>query len=188
MKGEINMSTRISLENFEEIYNKTYDRTLKYILCKCSKINDVNDLIQETYIEFYKILDKKDSIELDNPENFIIGIAAKRIKKYYTFWHKMKERVSYYSKNDDKAVLEIPSNENIELETIEKLNAEAVWNFVKQKGNEVEKVFYLYYYFGLKINEIAKHLEVSESKVKNILYRTIKEIKENVKMEGDENG
>lgn len=47
------------------------------------------------------------------------------------------------------------------------------------------KVFYLYYYSDLKISQIATELNISESKVKNILYRTIKEIKEKMMKEGD---
>ena len=53
------MSAQISLENFEEIYKATYNSTLKYIICKCSNIEDVNDLLQDTYVELYKILKRK---------------------------------------------------------------------------------------------------------------------------------
>ena len=48
------MGTQKELEKFEEIYKKTYDVTLKYIICKCSNLEDVNDIIQEIYIELYK--------------------------------------------------------------------------------------------------------------------------------------
>ena len=84
------MSTQISLENFEEIYNETYNKTLKYIVCKCSNLEDVNDLIQDTYVELYKILKKKKYIELDNYSNFMIGIAKKKIQKHYGIVYKIK--------------------------------------------------------------------------------------------------
>ena len=41
------------------------------------------------------------------------------------------------------------------------------------------------YCLELKISQIAIELKISESNVKNILYRTIKDIKKNVKIEGD---
>ena len=75
----------------------------------------------------------------------------------------------------------------MEAETIKKLNAEAVWQYIKSKNIKVIKVFYLYYCAELKISQIAKELSMSESNVKNILYRNIKDIKENVKIEGDMN-
>ena len=53
------MSTLITLENFEEIYSKTYNNTLKYIICKCLNFEDVNELIQDTYMELYQALSNK---------------------------------------------------------------------------------------------------------------------------------
>ena len=48
------MSTQKILKEFEIIYKNTYNKILKYVICKCSNLDDVNDIIQETYIEFYK--------------------------------------------------------------------------------------------------------------------------------------
>ena len=62
-----------------------------------------------------------------------------------------------------------------------------VWKFIKKKNIKVIKVFYLYYYSELKISQISEKLKMSESNVKNILYRTIKDIKNNIKIEGDGN-
>ena len=45
------MINQINLEKFEELYNQTYQKLLKYIVCHCSNIDDVNDIIQETYLE-----------------------------------------------------------------------------------------------------------------------------------------
>lgn len=53
------MSTQISLEKFEEIYSRTYKNTLKYILLHCQNLDDVNDIIQDTYVELYKNVKRK---------------------------------------------------------------------------------------------------------------------------------
>lgn len=174
----------ISLENFEEIYNLTYERTLRYIICKCSNIDDVNDLVQDTYVELYSILEKKQKIYLENCQNFIIGIAKKKIQKYYGILYKLKNYNIYQTKDEE---IELPDDFDLEVETIKKLNAEAVWKYIKSKDIKVIKVFYLYYCAELKISQTAKELNMTESNVKNILYRTIKDIKENVKIEGDIN-
>ena len=61
------MSTQISLEKFEEIYNKTYKTTLKYIVLHCSNLEDVNDIIQDTYVELYNnIKRKKQCLQFNN--------------------------------------------------------------------------------------------------------------------------
>ena len=175
------MSIQLSIENFEEIYNNTYNRTLMYIVCKCLNIDDVNDLLQETYIELYKILKRKEYIVLENYQNYIIGIAKKKIKRKYGLIYKQKN----YSIDDEKYELEIPSDLNTEMDVVTKLNAQEVWKYIKQKNITVIKIFYLYYYSELKISQIAEQLYMSESNVKNVLYRTIKNIKKDVKLEGD---
>ena len=178
------MRIGISLENFEEIYNETYKRTLSYIVCKCANIDDVNDLLQDTYVELYKALKRRKYIEVDNYQNYIIGIANKRVKKFYGLFYKLKATSVWDSKNEYH--LDIPADIDLEANVIDKINAKKVWNYIKQKNLQTVKVFYLYYYSELKISQIANELEISESNVKNILYRTIKDIKKNVKIEGDE--
>ncbi len=153
-------------------------------MCKCSNIEDVNDLVQDTYVELYNILKKKQKIYLENCQSFVIGIAKKKIQRYYGLLYRLKNHNIYQVENEE---IELPDDWDLEVETIKKLSAEAVWNYIKGKNIKVVKVFYLYYCTEIKISQIAKELSMSESNVKNILYRTIKDIKENVKIEGDIN-
>lgn len=179
------MSTQLSLEKFEEIYNDTYNRTLRYIVCKCSNIDDINDLLQETYVELYKILSKKKHIELENCQNYIIGIAKKKIQRHYGLLYQLKFSPIWNSLNEKEYEQEITSDINLEADIVTKMNVEEVWNYIKKKDIIVMKIFYLYYYSELKISQIASELNMSESNVKNLLYRTIKDIKTNIKIEGD---
>ena len=41
------MINQKNLEQFNRIYDESYDNTLKFIVCKCSNMEDVNDIIQE---------------------------------------------------------------------------------------------------------------------------------------------
>lgn len=176
------MSNQISLKDFEKIYNLTYNQTLKYIICKCSNIDDVNDIIQDTYVELYNILKRKGTIMLDNTTSYIIGIAKKKLLKHYGILYKLKKFSLW---NDEDTYLDIPSEFDLEDEILTRLNAKKVLEYIRKKDIMVIKVFYLYYYLDLKISQIATALALSESNVKNILYRTIKDIKKNVKIEGD---
>ena len=179
------MSTHLSLENFNEIYNNTYNRTLRYIVCKCSNIDDVNDLIQETYIELYKKIKKNEHIMLENCQNYVIGIAKLKIQKHYGLLYKIKTTSIFINKDLKEYEMDIPSNIDLETDIVAKLDAEKVWNYIKKKKTIVIKIFYLYYYSDLKISQIANELNIKESNVKNILYRTLKDIKEKLKEEGD---
>ena len=77
------MSNRAILNNFNEIYDKTYNNTLKYVILHCNDLDDVNDIIQDTYLDFYKYLSKKKVNEIENIDKYIIGISKNILKKYY---------------------------------------------------------------------------------------------------------
>ena len=46
-------------EQFKKIYDETYNNILRYIIIKTSNINEVNDIIQETYLELWNILKRR---------------------------------------------------------------------------------------------------------------------------------
>lgn len=47
------MRAQIREKDFEKIYRQTYSKLLKYIVIKC---NNIDDILQETYIELLKKL------------------------------------------------------------------------------------------------------------------------------------
>ena len=86
-------------QKFEKIYKDTYDYLLKFIVIKCYNINDVNDIIQDTYIELYKIL-KKNKKQIQNMDSFICGIAINIIKRYYYKKNKIVTLLNNDEEND----------------------------------------------------------------------------------------
>ena len=72
---------QIKKENFEEIYNETYNTVLRFIVVKCNDIDNINDILQDTYIEFLKILRKKKFLEINNIKNYMIRFYYKRKRK-----------------------------------------------------------------------------------------------------------
>ena len=89
-------------------------------MCKCSNIEDVNDLVQDTYVELYNILKKKQKIYLENCQSFVIGIAKKKIQKYYGLLYRLKNHNIYQVENEE---IELPDDWDLEVETIKKLSA-----------------------------------------------------------------
>lgn len=171
------MIDQANLKQFNEIYNQTYRQTLKYIVCKCSNIEDVNDIIQETYLEVYNSIIKEKDI--DDYNKYIIGIAKNKIRKHYHLLYRLKTISIYNDKNDEIEILDtIKSDIDIEKIIIKTENIELIWNYLKSKKTVIQKVFYLYYEMDLKIKEISKLLNISESYTKNCLYRTLKELQE----------
>ena len=177
------MSTQITLKDFEDIYNKTYKNTLRYIVSHCSNMDDINDIIQDTYVEFYKKLKKTQNIQLEQVQGFIIGISKNILKKHYRIKYQTKDNVLNFENNQ----IEIQDDIDIELQFITKENVSCVWRFLKNKDIKISKIFYMHYGLDMKISDIAKELSLTESGVKNYIYRTIKELKENLNKESDKN-
>ena len=158
---------------FDEIYNDTYQTVLKYVICKCSNIEDVNDIMQNIYVDLYK---KISNTNIDNINNYIIVLAKNKVNDYYRFKYKNK-LISLFSSKQEKELLDkIPTEQDIERELIIKEDLELIWSFLKKKKIIIAKIFYLYYYLGLSIKEISTELNITESNVKHYLYRTLKEL------------
>ncbi len=178
------MIDQVNLKKFNYIYDKTYDNVLRFVICKCSNIDDVNDIIQEIYIEVYKKLLKNDDI--NNIESYIIGIAKNKIKKHYNLLYKFKTISIFSSKDENLKVIDnIPDDVNIENIILEKDDIEEIWKYLRNKKIDIQKIFYLYYNLDLTIKEIAHELNLSESYIKNGLYRTLKELKEVLRKDCD---
>lgn len=164
-----------NLKQFEKIYDETYNTTLKYVICKCSNLDDVNDIIQETYLEFYKSL--KQQKQINNYRKYIIGIASNKIKKHYNFLSRIKTIPLFSDKDNDLNIVDtIPNNIDLEEIIIKCTNNDLIWKYLKTKKIIIQKVFYLYYELDLTIKDISQQLKVSESYTKNCLYRTLKEL------------
>ena len=169
------MSTHITLKDFEEVYESTYNKVLQYVICKCINIDDINDILQNTYTELYSILTRKKELELDNPTSYIIGIAEKKIIKHYGLLYKFK--IASLDM-EEEGLSNIPANINIEEIVITKSDSSQIWRYLKGKNDLTQKIFYLYYGLDLKIKDIAKELNLTEANVKNIIYRTVNKLKE----------
>ncbi len=162
----------MNLLDFENIYQRTYDNTLKFIVIKCNNIDDINDIIQDTYIELYHKLQRK-NIDVENEKNYIVGIAKNIIKRHY---RKVKNENNEISINEYEN-MEVSDDINIEDNFITQENAKDVWNYIENKDIITTKVFYLYYILGYKIEEIAEEMNLNLSNVKSRIYRNIKEMK-----------
>lgn len=169
------MSTQIKEKDFESLYRETYNKTLKFVIIRCNNLNDVNDIIQDTYIELFNKLRKNSKIELDNIDGFIYGIASNIIKRHYS--KKKKEKIVTLFNEQNEEIIDIKDGFDLEQDVITKENVKEVWEFLKGKDLLTAKIFNLYFALDMKISEIAKELQLQESNVKNRIYRTLKEIK-----------
>lgn len=174
------MANRLDLYKFDDIYDETYSDLLKYVIIKCHNINDTSDILQETYFEFWKILNKKELSDI-NIKSYLISIANNRIKKHFSLISKIKEISLFETNNKDIEIIDTISD-NLDLNNIviRKDYWDEIWEYIKKKKNhDIPKLFYLYYKLELSIKEIANELNANESYIKHLIYRTLKELQDN---------
>lgn len=171
------MASQSNLKKFDEIYDSTYSDILRFTIIKCHNINDVNDIMQEVYLELWNILNKKDVVD-KNIRSFIMGIANNKIKKHYSLISKLNS-ISLFIKDekDIEMIDNLKDKFDIEQFIIKSDEWDRIWNYIKQNKNQnIPKIFYLHYKLELTIKEISKELNLSESYIKNSIYRTLREL------------
>ena len=174
---------------FNNIYDKTYKKLLLYVLKRCSNIEDVSDILQETYAEVYLTINKKGIDYIKNYDAFVIKIAKTKIFKHYKFIEKIKNFIPIFSlnnKDDNITFCDFKIEDySIEDDIINNTLVEEISDYIKRKPIDIQRIFYLYYYFEMTISEISKQLSIKESTVKSKLYRTLKDIRKLYKGSGD---
>ncbi len=168
-----------NLKKFNKIYDETYSDILKFIIIKIQNINDVNDILQETYITFWTLLNKKE-IENKNLKSYLIGIALNKIKKHSSLLYKLNTLSLFNLNEKGKELIEtIPAEIDIENLIIKEDEWNQIWNYIKSKKDQnIPKIFYLHYKLEIPIKKISEELNKSESYIKNCIYRTLKELSE----------
>ena len=176
------MSNPDAASRFDEIYDSTKKSVLAHITAKCGRTDDISDIFQDTYMELYQTLLRRGASYVINDKAFVMHIAKRKIAGYYSLLERLRLFISINTTNRDGEPVELSDIESdaflTEDYTVNRILLDSVRQHIHQKPEIVQKVFYLYYNVGLKIQEIAKALGISESNVKHKLYRTLKELRE----------
>ena len=175
------MSNPDAASRFGEIYDSTNKAILAFITAKCGRTADINDIFQETYMELYKILNERGADYIKNEKAFVLRIAKRKVAKFYSLSERLKNFVSMSATNEDGEEVDLSEFKAdaflTDDFTVNYAMLESVRQFICSKPEDVQKVFYLMYDVDLTIPEISKALSMSESNVKNKLYRTLKELR-----------
>jgi RNA polymerase sigma-70 factor (ECF subfamily) len=175
------MSNPSTASRFDEIYDSTRKEVLAFITARSGLTADINDIFQDTYMELYKLLVNRGSDYVTHEKALVMRIAKRKLAKHYSLLERMKVFVSMISVNKDDKEVDLCEFEDTDFSTedfaVNNILLESIQQFLKSKPEDVRKVFYLKYNVGLSIPEIAQILSMSESYVKNKLYRTLKAIR-----------
>lgn len=163
---------------FNMVYDNTYLDVLKFVIIKTSNADYVKDIIQNVYCKFYTRILKKGFYDIASPKAFVIKIANRELSKHY------KRKAAKLQMEADLDEFEnLADADETELSQIveNKVTLDAVGEMVLKLPLLSYKSFVLFYYYDLSIACIARHLNISESNVKNRLWRSRNEIRKGLK-------
>jgi len=166
---------------FDEIYNCTHKAALTYITAKCARTADISDIFQDTYMELFQVLKKRGTSYISNEKAFVLRLAKQKLARHYSLQERLRIFVSASAINEDGDNVDLTDNEAsaflTEDFTVDKLTLDEARDYIHSRPEIVQKIFYLFYDVGLTLAEIAAALKISESQVKNKLYRNLKDLR-----------
>ncbi len=166
-----------AIDYFNKIYDETFVKMLSFVSPRCINAEDVSDILQEVYAEFYKTVSKKGVDYADNPIALLTFMAKSQLTRYYKK-HKKHKDIIISSIDYEEITFYALEKQSVEWQTIDKLMLSQVWDFVSQKDEEIYRIFTLRYLEDKSLQEIAEQMEIPLHTVRNRLYRTIEEVKE----------
>lgn len=162
---------------FCQLYEQTYRLAASLISVRCRQTADIGDILQEVYLELYRLLQRRGTNYIKEPEAMIRRIVKQQLFRYYRGLSRRQE--VYAEKEDDECDIDIADIASISVEEIAEDRVILEWTdrYLSEKGELYRKIFHLYYRFGLSVPEIANMLGRTEGDIKNKLYRTLREIR-----------
>ena len=155
---------------FNQMYDETSQKVLIYITSKCGNPSDIQDIFQETYTELFFILKKRGGEYVQNSEAFAMQIAKQKVKNGLPIERENREGEPF------EAALQTQEPSIDDRLVTDALLAE-IRLHLRGKPAVTQKIFYLFYNMEQTIPQIAAELQMTESNVKNRLYRTLSELR-----------
>ncbi len=176
------MEKRQEVECFDQIYAQTREAVLTQITAKCGNPADIQDIFQDTYTEVFTIICRKGIDYIKQPEAFVRQVARQKIYRYYRLADRLKSLFLWpkaAGADEDEPDMTELAIDTFEIEDWldQKDMSRKIETFLAERPAEIQKIFYLFYSREMRIAEIAELMEISQSNVKNKLYRTIKEMR-----------
>jgi RNA polymerase sigma-70 factor (ECF subfamily) len=159
--------------SFEAIYKSNYEELLKYGRDFLKNEQEAFDILQELFLKIYQ-KDKFKEIQQIKP--YLFKAYRNGIIDYINS-SKNHERLEVI----DHAYYSTESFED-QLIAIERFESQSVKlrNAISKLSPRQKEILYLKYYRGLKNEEIAQILDINNQSIKNSLFRSVSNLKENL--------
>ncbi|MDV2684076.1 sigma-70 family RNA polymerase sigma factor [Alkalihalophilus lindianensis] len=166
-----------ALNGDDHAYQDMYDATIKDVYKNVHFLmedkTDVEDVIQEIYIQMYKSLKKYDPTKPFKP--WLIGVAIKQIHSY-----RRKKWMSFRILKRAETVSREYS-EDFTPGLIEQLSNETLITLIDQLPFKLKQVVILHYLNDYKQSEVAEILKIPVGTVKSRIHEALKKLRQKSK-------
>lgn len=167
-------------DTFEVIYRESFPILSKYLLFRVVQPADMEDLLQNVYAAYYKVLVKRKPIE--NPIAYLTEIANNELKRYYRW----KSKAPITSLDDERQdwVVELSDGEDPHLAAIQNASDEVLAALVKRLDVESQRILIAKVQLEMTFAEIAVLTKLNENTVKARYYRALEKLRKEVEAHG----
>ncbi len=162
---------------FRQLYEQTYSLAASLVTSRCRQSADIGDILQDVYLELYRLLQRRGADYIREPNAMIRRLVRQQLFRYYRGLSRRQE--VYAEPDEEDGDIPIADIAALSVEEIAEDHVILEWTdrYLSEKGELYRKIFHLYYRFGVSVPDIAKLLGRTEGDIKNKLYRTLKEIR-----------
>lgn len=162
------------MNDVTEYFNTVYDATFRELMRLCllkAPITDADDLLQNTYAKFYRTLKRKGIDAIRDPKAYLVTALQHEIASYYRFRAKRSE-VSLDSVSPDAL-----QDDSAETLSLDRVSFDEITARIRTEPELTQRMFLLYYGYGMKLGDIAEEMGMTAASVKSRLVRVRKKLK-----------
>lgn len=172
---------------FETVYDETILDVTRYTVSKCGRLEDVQDIVQNVYAAFYRrLLTKGPNIR--DVKAYLIKICKNELSNFYRRQGRREYEMSLFSGDED----DIRHNEELETSSSidyaacyeDKVLVAALWRDIQALPPDTARCLVLFYGYDMSLAEVGSALGLSESNVKNKIYRSRNALRQKYLMKG----
>ena len=163
---------------FNDFYNKTYPDAMRYCIAKTGDFLNSEDLLSDVYYELYKRF-LKSKEEIREPERYLYTALKNRVSKYWNKHCKETERLVDLGDEGNLEELLSTELELTEETVIKRMLIQDILEYVSGCPLAQRRAFAMHFYLGLSLAEVSKELDAPVTTVRNYIYRTLKDVREN---------
>lgn len=164
-------------KKFEEIYQTTYPALSRYVFFKVENAEDMEDILQNVYVDYYIDVLRKGKI-VENPEAYLIKMANHRCGAHFR-----KEARVITLEDETDWTMNIPADDDTALDAIQHATSQEIWETVATLPELDRKILIARFRFELSFPEIALELQMEETKIKARFYRALDKIRKILNVE-----